>query len=81
MDAFALGLLKADEIIRDGRLDAFVEERYSSFKSELGKRILSGKETLESLAAVGMKLKDEDIVVPSGRQEYLENLINSILFR
>ena len=81
MDAFALGLLKADEIIRDGRVDAFIEERYGSFKGELGKRILSGKETLESLAAVGMKIKDEDVYVPSGRQEYLENLINSILFR
>lgn len=79
MDAFALGLLKADEIIRDGELDKFVDNRYSSFKGELGQRILNNKETLESLSKYALKLKD--IKVESGKQEYLENRINQILFK
>ena len=79
MDSFALGLIKADEIIRDGRLDRFIEERYSSFNSPLGKSILEGKETLESLSNHALKLKDID--VPSGRQEYLETILNNILFK
>ncbi|MBR4210633.1 MAG: xylose isomerase [Lachnospiraceae bacterium] len=78
MDAFALGLLKADALIADGRLDAFVEERYASYKEGIGKRIVEGKETLESLAAYAANLTN--IQVPSGRQEYLETLVNDILF-
>ena len=77
MDAFALGLLKADALIADGRLDAFVEERYASYKEGIGKRIVEGKETLESLAAYAANLTN--IQVPSGRQEYLESLVNDIL--
>ncbi|MBR1813049.1 MAG: xylose isomerase [Lachnospiraceae bacterium] len=78
MDAFALGLLKADALIADGRLDAFVEERYASYKKGIGKSIVEGKETLESLAAYAANLTN--IQVPSGRQEYLETLVNDILF-
>jgi xylose isomerase len=78
MDAFALGLLKADEIIKDGRLDKFVEDRYSSYKSGIGKSIIDGNETLESLAKYAANLKD--VQVESGRQEYLETVLNNILF-
>ena len=78
IDAFALGLLKADALIADGRLDAFVEERYASYKKGIGKSIVEGKETLESLAAYAANLTN--IQVPSGRQEYLETLVNDILF-
>ena len=78
MDSFALGLIKADEIIRDGRIDEFVKERYSSYESGVGKRIVEGKETLESLAAYAADLKD--VKAESGRQEYLETVINDIMF-
>ena len=78
MDAFALGLIKAQAIIDDGRLDSFVQQRYSSYISGIGKSIVDGKETLESLAKYAADLKD--IKVESGRQEYLETVINNILF-
>lgn len=80
MDAFALGLRKADAIIRDGRIDAFVKERYASFDSGIGADIVAGRATLESLSDYALKLnvvEDHN----SGRQEYLENVVNSILFR
>ena len=78
MDAFALGLIKADAIIKDGRLDSFVENRYASYTGGIGKRIVDGKETLESLALYAADLKG--VEVASGRQEYLEAVVNDILF-
>jgi xylose isomerase len=78
MDAFALGLIKAYQIIEDGRIDKFIEKRYESYCSGIGKRIVEGKETLESLSEYAKDLKD---VIPlSGRQEYLETVFNQILF-
>ena len=80
MDTFALGLLKAAEIIEDGRIDTFLKKRYTSFESGIGARIRRGETTLEELAAEAAKLK-EPPPPGSGCQEYLESIINSILFR
>ena len=80
MDTLALGLLKAEALIEDGRLDSFVEERYASFRTtELGKRILSGEATLEELFAYAEKKGAADLP-GSGRQEMLESVVNSVLF-
>ena len=78
MDAFALGLIKAVKIIEDGRIDEFKKTRYSSYESGIGKRIVENKETLESLSNYALTLNE--VNVSSGRQEYLENVINDILF-
>ena len=80
MDTYALGLIKAAELIEDGRLDDFVKKKYESFGSDLGKRIRSGKTTLADLAAHAGELKTCP-APKSGRQEYLEGIVNSILFR
>ena len=79
MDAFALGLLKAAAIIEDGRIDRFVAERYASYKTGVGARIRSGETTLEELAAYADKLGKPDLP-GSGRQEYLESIVNCLLF-
>ena len=79
MDAFALGLRKALELQADGRLDAFVADRYASYQSGIGKSIVDGTATLESLAEYAEGL--ESVEVPSGRQEYLETIMNNVLFR
>ena len=78
MDAFALGLIKAYQIIEDGRIDEFVANRYASYNDGIGKSIREGKETLESLAAYAAELTD--VIPASGRQEYLESVLNNILF-
>ena len=77
-DTFALGLRKALELKADGRLDQFIKERYSSYDSGVGKKIVDGEMTLESLADYAEGLKSFD--VPSGRQEYLESVVNRVLF-
>lgn len=79
MDTFALGLLKAAAILEDGRVDAFVKERYASYSSGIGARIAGGQATLEECAAKALASKAPELP-GSGRQEYLESVVNSILF-
>lgn len=80
MDTFALGFIKASELIEDGRIEKFVENRYSSFRTGIGKKITDRKTDLAELSAYA-----ESIGVPqlpgSGNQEGLESIFNQILFR
>jgi xylose isomerase len=77
MDTFARGLLIAQKIIDDKVLSNFIEERYGSFNSGIGAKIMAGK--------IGMKeleqwiCKEANPVLQSGRQEMLENVINSYI--
>lgn len=81
MDAFALGLRKAAAIIQDGRLDKYVEEKYKTFKTTaIGKKINSGKTNLLDLYQYAKQISINNISLPSGRQEYLEQVLNDILF-
>ena len=80
MDSFAYGLIKAAEIIEDGRLEEFVKNRYASFETELGKKIRNGETTLEELADIAAELKRPENP-GSGSQEYLESIMNNILLR
>ena len=80
MDAFAFGFRAAMRIIEDGRIDSFRTERYKSYNSGIGAEILSGKATLESLEKYALKRGEVVDVVESGRQEYLENIINAVMF-
>ena len=79
MDTLAAGLLAADAIIRDGRIDKFVEDRYSSWNTGIGKSIIDGNEDFESLAVYASKIGDVTTNT-SGRQEMLEDIVNQIIF-
>ena len=78
MDAFARGLKIAAAIRADGRLAEAVKDRYSSWDEGIGQEIESGGATFESLEAYMLE-KGEITENRSGRQEYLENLINEYL--
>lgn len=78
MDAFALGLRKAVKLIEDKRLDDFITDRYASYTHGIGKDIVDNKVTLEDLYEYGKSLKA--VEVESQRQEYLEMVLNNILF-
>ncbi len=73
MDAFAAGLLAAHRILEDGKFDAFVRQRYSSFDTGDGKRFEDGHLKFEELAALAPA--GPDVGRTSGKQERLENLI------
>jgi len=78
MDAFARGLKIAAAIRKDGRLAEFVKERYASWDSGIGAKIESGKSNFTELEAYMLK-KGEVTGNVSGRQEFLENLINEFI--
>ena len=77
MDAFARGLKIAHAIIKDGKMDKFVSNRYASWDSGIGKKVESGKATLAQLDAYAQGIKAPTLA--SGRQEMLENLINEYI--
>jgi xylose isomerase len=78
MDVCARALLIAERMLTDGALDGFVQKRYAGWDSAEGKAILAGKRSLADLAS---RVEKESIepTPRSGRQEYLENLVNSYL--
>jgi xylose isomerase len=78
MDACARGLLIAERIINDGKLDQFVADRYAGWNGKEGKAILAGKRSLDDLSAYVLKNKIEP-QPKSGKQEYLEGLLNDYL--
>jgi xylose isomerase len=78
MDAFARGLKIAAAIRQDGRLAEFVKQRYASWDTGLGASIEAGKESFASLEKL-MLDKGEAAANTSGRQEFLENLINEFI--
>lgn len=77
MDAFARGLLVADKLLADPAFSKIVEDRYASWKTPLGKKILSGKASLDSLEEY--VLKNGEPTLQSGRQELLEIHFNDLL--
>ena len=79
MDSFALGLRLADRIVRDGRIDEFVKNRYASYNESIGKKISDRTATIEELEAYAMKMGDVTTNT-SGRQEFLENIVNDVMF-
>jgi xylose isomerase len=78
MDVCARGLLMAAAMIEDGVLAGVVSERYAGWETPEGRAILAGERSLADLAA----RVEQDGLEPkprSGRQEYLENLVNRYL--
>jgi xylose isomerase len=78
MDAFARGLKIASAIRKDGRLAKFVRQRYASWDSGIGAKTESGKTNFKQLESFILK-RSEPAPNASGRQEFLENLINELI--
>ena len=82
MDGFARGSDVAQRLIADKALDKYVEERYAGWEKGLGASIRSGKESFKSLEAAMLDAptaKASDFGLQSGRQEYLESVVNRYL--
>lgn len=77
MDTFALGLKAAAKLIEEGLIDKFIEERYSSYKEGIGKKIAEGNITFEELEEY--IIDKEKIENKSGKQEYLEVIVNQVI--
>ncbi|MFW6119608.1 MAG: xylose isomerase [Petrotogales bacterium] len=79
MDAFAAGLKAAAILIEEGTLDKFIEDRYSSYGEEIGKKIVNEETSFEELEKY--ILDKRDIKNSSGRIEYLETIITRALLK
>jgi xylose isomerase len=78
MDACARGLLIAAAMIKDGKLEKARTRRYAKWDEPNNQAMLEGRESLEEIAARVHKIGLES-QPKSGRQEYLENLLNTYL--
>ncbi|MBF5092573.1 MULTISPECIES: xylose isomerase [unclassified Novosphingobium] len=73
VDVIAKALLRAEAIITDGRIDAFRSERYAGWNGELGQAIKGASLAEIADLAVARDLAPKPV---SGRQEWLENMLN-----
>ena len=74
IDAFARALLVADAVLQKSEYSLFRKQRYASFDAGQGKAYEEGKLSLEDLRQFAIESGEPEI--RSGRQEWLENLIN-----
>lgn len=79
MDTFALGLINAAKLIEDGRIDEFKRNKYASFASGIGAKIISGLASLEELSNIAEEMGAPELP-SSGKQEYLESVVNQVIF-
>ena len=78
MDAFARGLKIAAAIRADDALGKIVAARYSSFDTGIGEKVESGSVSFGDLESYMLE-KGEADPNHSGRQEFIENLINQYI--
>lgn len=78
MDVSARALLIAEKMIVDGRFAQSSKDRYAGWQSGFGKDLMSGKMGLDAVA-VRVLQNNTDTRPVSGRQEHLENLLNSFI--
>lgn len=77
MDIMARALLTADKILEESPYREFRKQRYASFDSGKGAAFEKGELSLEELKEVARERGEPEQI--SGRQEYLENLINQYI--
>ena len=74
MDIFARALVTADAILQKSDYEKIRTERYASYDSGKGKEFEEGKLSLEDLREYAIQNGEPAVI--SGKQEYIENLIN-----
>ena len=77
MDSFARALIVADKVMRETPYRQFRKDRYASFDSGQGLAFEEGKLSLEDLRTYALAAGEP--VLRSGRQEWLENIINNCI--
>ena len=79
IDTLARSLLVAAAMLDDGAIEQARQQRYAGWSGERGRRILDGSVDLATLAdeAVSSGLDPQPV---SGRQEWLENQVNRVIW-
>jgi len=74
MDSFARGLKCAAKIKEEGVFTKYIQERYSTFRDGIGKKIDDGAATFEDCEKFAME--NAQPVAVSGEQEHCESMLN-----
>ena len=74
MDIFARALITADNILQKSEYRKLRKDRYASYDTGKGKAFEEGKMTLEDLRNYAVENGEPKTI--SGKQEYIENLVN-----
>jgi xylose isomerase len=75
LDVCAQALIAAARLIEDGKYDRVIAERYAGWDTPAAKAMLEGKFSLDDIAG-RVAREGIDPQPKSGRQEFLENLLN-----
>ncbi len=78
MDVSARALVIADAMMTDGRFAKVTADRYAGWNSDFGRDVMAGKLGLDAVAARVLE-HNTDTRPVSGRQEGIENLLNSFI--
>lgn len=78
MDVSARALLIAEKMVQNDQLEQLKAARYAGWASAFGQDLMDGKMTLDAVAS-HVLAHNTDTQPVSGRQERLENLLNSYL--
>ena len=78
MDTFAKGLKVAAKLYSDRVLEDFIDKRYSSYNTGIGKKIRNKEVNFKTLEEYA--LKNDSIKNESGKQELLESIVNQYIY-
>ncbi|HVM21374.1 MAG TPA: xylose isomerase [Egibacteraceae bacterium] len=80
IDTLARALVVAQQLLDDGVLERFRDERYAGWDGDMGRRIMDPDTDLAALADDAFQ-RDLDPAPVSGRQELLENEVNRVIWQ
>jgi xylose isomerase len=78
MDVAARALLVAQKMVTGGQLERHLDARYAGWSTPFGQELRAGRLGLDQVAEHVLE-RNQDTQPVSGRQEMLENLLNSYL--
>ena len=79
MDAYAYGLMMAQRVLLDGRVEQLRRERYSGFYQGVGRSVLENRADLHLLEAHA--LQRGMLLARTGREDYMEHVVQGLMYR
>lgn len=77
MDTYARALLSVEKLIEDKFFDKLIEERYESYNTDIGKKIVNDEMDLETLTEYATQL--DEVKNKSDHLEYVKSKLNDYL--
>ncbi len=79
MDAYAYGLMMAQRVLLDGRVEQLRRERYSGFYQGIGRAVLENRADLHQLESHA--LQRGVLLARTGREDYMEHVVQGLMYR